>query len=76
MVRLNLTKLSEVKAKEKYRFQVLNRSAALEDLDTEMQIASTWEAIREDIRISANENLGYYELKSISHDSIKDAQNY
>jgi hypothetical protein len=28
-----------------------------------MDIKSAWETIRENIRISAKENLGYYELK-------------
>jgi hypothetical protein len=35
----------------------------LEDLDTEVEITSAWETIRENIRISAKESLGYYELK-------------
>jgi hypothetical protein len=76
MERFNLKKLSEVQAKEKYRFEVLNRSAALEHLDTEMQIDSAWEAIRENVRISAKKSLVYYELKSIIHGSMKDVQNY
>jgi hypothetical protein len=36
---------------------------ALENLDTEVQIIITWETIRENIKISAEESLGYYELK-------------
>jgi hypothetical protein len=35
----------------------------LEHLDTEEDIKSAWEMIREDIKISAKESLGYYELK-------------
>jgi hypothetical protein len=35
----------------------------LEDLDTEVEIDSTWETIRKSIKISAKESLGYYELK-------------
>jgi restriction endonuclease S subunit len=35
----------------------------LEDLDTEVEINSAWEAIRENIKSSANESLGYFELK-------------
>jgi hypothetical protein len=35
----------------------------LEDLDTDNAINSAWEMIRENIRISAEENLGYYDLK-------------
>jgi hypothetical protein len=33
----------------------------LEDLDAEMEINSAWETIREHIKISAKESLGYYE---------------
>jgi hypothetical protein len=35
----------------------------LEDLDTEVEINTIWETIREDIKISAKESLGYYEPK-------------
>jgi hypothetical protein len=37
--------------------------AALEDLDTEVEINTAWETIRGNIKISAKENLSYYELK-------------
>jgi hypothetical protein len=37
--------------------------AALEDLDAEVDINSAWETVGENIRISAKESLGYYELK-------------
>jgi hypothetical protein len=35
----------------------------LEDLDAEVEINSAWEVIRENIKISATERLGYYELR-------------
>jgi hypothetical protein len=35
----------------------------LENLDAEVDINRAWEIIRENIKISAKENLGYYELK-------------
>jgi hypothetical protein len=35
----------------------------LEDLDAEIEINTIWETIRENIKISAKEGLGYYELK-------------
>jgi hypothetical protein len=37
--------------------------AALEDLEAEVEINSAWETIRENIKISDNESLGYFELK-------------
>jgi hypothetical protein len=38
MERFNLKKLNEVEGKEKYRFEVSTRFAALEDLDAEVEI--------------------------------------
>jgi hypothetical protein len=45
MERLNLKKLNEVEGKEQYHIEVSNRFAALEDLDTEVEINSVWETI-------------------------------
>jgi lipoate-protein ligase A len=63
MERFNLKKLNEVDGKEKYHVDVSNRFAALEDLDAEVEINTIWETIRENIKTSAKEILGYYELK-------------
>jgi hypothetical protein len=63
MERFNLKKLNDAEGKEQYRVQVSNRFAASEDLDAELEINSTWEMFREDITISAKENLCYYESK-------------
>jgi hypothetical protein len=38
MERFNIKKLNEVEGNEKYRVEVSNRFAALEDLDTEVEI--------------------------------------
>jgi hypothetical protein len=46
MERFNLKQLNEVEGKEKYRVEVSNRFAALEDLDTEVEINNIWERIR------------------------------
>jgi hypothetical protein len=62
MERFNVKKLNEVEAKEKYRIEVTDRLAALEDLDTEVEINSAWETIRENIKIIAKASLGYFEL--------------
>jgi hypothetical protein len=35
----------------------------LENLDTEVDINRPWETIRKSIKISAEESLGYYDLK-------------
>jgi hypothetical protein len=47
----------------KYRVEVSNRFAALEDLDAGVEIITIWETIRENIKISTQESLGYYEPK-------------
>jgi hypothetical protein len=43
--------------------EVSKRFAALKDLDTEVEINSAWETIRENIKISAKESLGYFKFK-------------
>jgi hypothetical protein len=62
MERFNLKKLNEVDGKEQYHVEVSNRFADFEDLDTEVEINSAWETIRGNIKISAKESLGYFEL--------------
>jgi hypothetical protein len=63
MERLNLKKLYEREGKEQYRVELSNRFAALEDSDEEMETIRAWEKIRENIKMSAKESLGYCELK-------------
>jgi hypothetical protein len=63
MKRFSLKKLNEVEGKEQYRVEVSNSFVALKDLDAEVEINSPWETIRENIKISAKESLGYFELK-------------
>jgi hypothetical protein len=62
MERFNLKNLNEVEGKEKYRVEVSNWFAAFEDWDAEVEINTIWETIRENIKISVKESLGYYEL--------------
>jgi hypothetical protein len=52
----NLKKLNGVQVKEKYRFEVSNRIAVLEDLDAVVEINSLWQRMRENINISGKEN--------------------
>jgi hypothetical protein len=63
MERFNLKKLNDVEGKEQFRVEVSNRVAALEDLDTEVEINSAWETIRENIKFSAKESIDYFEFK-------------
>jgi hypothetical protein len=61
--RFNVKKLNKTEGKDRYHVEVSNRFAALEDLCAEFEINTVWETIRENIKISAKESLGYYELK-------------
>jgi hypothetical protein len=63
MERFNLKKLNDVEGKEQFCVEVTNRFAAVEDLATEVEINSAWDTIRENIKISAKESLGCFELK-------------
>jgi hypothetical protein len=63
MERFNCKKLNDVEGHEQFRVEVSNRFATLEDLDTEAEINSAWEMIRENIKISAKESIDYFELK-------------
>jgi hypothetical protein len=59
----NLKKLNDVVGKEQYRVEISNRFAAMENLDTEVDVNKAWETITENINISGKESLGYCELK-------------
>jgi hypothetical protein len=63
MERFNLKKLNDVEGKEQCRVEISNRFTALENLDTELDINKARKTIRENIKISAKESLGCYELK-------------
>jgi 50S ribosomal subunit-associated GTPase HflX len=63
MERFSSKKLNEVKAKEQYQVEISNRFTALHNLDDEVDINRAWETMRENIKISAKERLGYYTLK-------------
>jgi hypothetical protein len=63
MERFNLKKLHDVEGIEQFRVEDSNRFASLEDLDSEVEINSVWETIRENIKISAKGSLGYFEFK-------------
>jgi hypothetical protein len=62
MERFNLKKLNEVEGKEQYRVEISNRFAVFENLHATVNINRAWENTYENIKISAKEKLGYYEL--------------
>ena len=59
--RFNLRKLNEAEVREEYQTEITNRSAALENLNDDVN--RTWENIKENIQTSAKESLGLHELK-------------
>jgi hypothetical protein len=63
MERFNFKKLKEVEGEEQYHVEISNSFATLENLDAEVDINRAWETIRECIKISAKESLGFHELK-------------
>jgi len=61
--RFNLKKLNELKVTKQYQIQIPNRSAGLMNLNDSEGINRAWEDIKENIKTSAKESLGLYELK-------------
>jgi hypothetical protein len=49
-VRERLAVINDVEGKEQYRVEISNRFAALENLDTEVDVNKAWETIRADIK--------------------------
>jgi hypothetical protein len=45
MERFSLKKFNDVEGKEQYRVEISNRLAALENVDTEVDINRVWETI-------------------------------
>jgi hypothetical protein len=55
--------LNEEDVKEQYQVTIRNKFAALENLEDSGDINEAWDNIRENIKSSAKENLGYCESK-------------
>jgi hypothetical protein len=55
--------LDDVELKEKHQVEISNRFATLESLGESFGINNAWEIIRENIKSSAKDNLGYQKLK-------------
>jgi hypothetical protein len=55
--------LNDVDIKEEYQLEFSNRFASLESLDDSFDINNAWVSVRENIKTSAKENVGYQNLK-------------
>jgi hypothetical protein len=63
MERFILKKLDVVEGKERYLVEISNRFTTLENLDNDVDIKRAWANIIENVKTSAQESPGYYELK-------------
>jgi hypothetical protein len=61
--RFNLKKLNEGEVKEQYQITIKNRFSALENLEDNGEINRTWDAIRENIKISTKDCISHCEAK-------------
>jgi len=61
--KFNLRKLIELEVKKQYQIKISNRFAALENLNESEDIRGVWKNIKENIKTSANNSLGLYDLK-------------
>jgi hypothetical protein len=61
--RFNLRKLNELEVRKQCQIEITKRYAALENLSDEEDINRAWENIKENIKISAIENISLHELK-------------
>jgi hypothetical protein len=62
MERFNLKKLNEIDGKEQYSVEISDVFTVWAK-ESDMDINSAWETVRDNIKISAKESGGYYELK-------------
>jgi hypothetical protein len=63
MQRFYLRKLNDAEVKEQYQVKITNRFAVLENCDDNVDMNTAWENIRENIKTSAKDSLGHYELQ-------------
>jgi hypothetical protein len=62
--RFKLRKLNDLEVRKHYQIEITNRfTEALENLNDSEDVNRAWENIKENIKISAKESLGLYELK-------------
>jgi hypothetical protein len=61
--RFNLRKLNDLESRKEYQTEIEKSLAALEHFCDSEDINRVWENIKEDVKISAKESLGLYELK-------------
>jgi hypothetical protein len=63
MQRFDLRKLNDAEVKEKYQVKIINRFAGLANFDDNVDMKRAWIHVRENIKTSAKESLGHYQLQ-------------
>ena len=61
--KFDLRKLNELEVRKQYQIQVTNRFAALENVSESKDISRAWGNVKDNIKTSATDILGLYELK-------------
>jgi len=61
--RFNFRKLNELEVRKQFLTDITKRFPALGNLSDDVDINRAWENIKENIKTSAKESLGLYELK-------------
>jgi hypothetical protein len=61
--RFNLRKLTELEVGKKYQIKISSKFATLENVNANKDINRAWENIKKNIKSSAKDSLGLYELK-------------
>jgi hypothetical protein len=61
--RFNLRKVNKLEVRKEYQIKISNWFAALETFSDSKNTHRAWENIKENIKTSAKESLGLYELK-------------
>jgi hypothetical protein len=75
MERFTFKNLNDIEVKEQYQIKISSRFAALENLDdNDVDISKTWKSFRENLKASATESMGYYDMKQ--HKSWFDEECY
>jgi hypothetical protein len=54
----SLKKLNDVEGKEQYHFKISDKFVALENLNYDVVISTSWECVGENIKISVKESFG------------------
>jgi 50S ribosomal subunit-associated GTPase HflX len=56
-------KIDDLEVREKYRIEITNKFATLENVSDDENLNRAWESIEANIKASAKESLGLHEMK-------------